>query len=169
MGGDDPEDAFGIEILEEHFGQGTAQFRVTARAEFVEQQQRVPTGLIEKALHPLEPIAVRGQLILDALVVPDVGQDLFEKAHRTVGVDRDEQSALDHGLDEADHLQGNGLAPCIRPADDEHSPGRVEGQVLRLDGQSLAPVGEQQQGVVSLEEFNSQILDNVGSSPVHIE
>jgi len=45
----------------------------------------------------------------------------------------------------------------------------MEGQVLGLDGQALAPVGEQQQGVVGFEEFNAQLLDNVGSDPIHVE
>ena len=108
-------------------------------------------------------------MILNALVVSDVGQNLLEEAHGAVRVDRDEQPALNHGLDEPHHFQGNGLSPGIGPADDEHAPGRMEGQVLRLDGQALAAVGQQEQGVMGLEQFNAQFLDNVGADPVHVE
>ena len=82
---------------------------------------------------------------------------------------RNQEAALDHGLNQAHHLQGDGLSTGVRPADDQHALLPVKGQVLGLHGQSLAAVGEQQQGVVGLEKFNSQFLDNVWSNAVYVK
>ena len=82
---------------------------------------------------------------------------------------RNQEAALDHGLNQAHHLQGDGLSAGVRSADDQHALLAVKGQILRLHRQSLAAVGEQQKGVACLEKFNPQFLDNVRYNSIHVK
>ena len=78
-----------VELLKKHLGQGTTEFGVASGAKLIQEQQAVAARTVEEPLHPVEPVAVCGELVLDALVVPDVGQDLFEQAEGAVGVHRE--------------------------------------------------------------------------------
>src|SRR4030067_129192 len=59
-----------------------------------------------------------GEVLLDGLLVPDVREDLREDADRRARCGRDVQPRLRHQREQADHLEGDGLAAGVRPGED---------------------------------------------------
>ncbi len=52
---------------------------------------------------------------------------------------------------QSDHFEGDGLSPGIGPADDQHAPLFVQGQILGLHRDVFASVGQQKQRVEGLQ------------------
>ena len=65
---------------------------------------------------------VRGEgreILLDGLLVTDVGEDLLEHTELRAFGRRDEETGLAHQLEETDGLQAHGLTTGVRSRDDE--------------------------------------------------
>ena len=74
--------------------------------------------------------AVGTQVVLDALLVADVDEDLAEDASPGAVGQGNGQSALQHVLQQANSLEADTLAACIRSADDEDAlpPGQRDAE-----------------------------------------
>ena len=116
-----------------------------------------------------EPVAVGAELVFNALVVADVREDAVEPPHLAVRVGGDEQAALQHELQQAYSLEGDGLASGVRAGDDEHAGVGAELQGLGFRAGSGAGVAQQQQRVVGVDEVKSRGFTQGGEVGPHFE
>ncbi len=78
MGGRHGDGAAVEQVLQQCSCQGGALLRVRTRRQLVEQHQRARSGALEQRDHVAQVAAECRQRLLDALLVADVGQNLFE-------------------------------------------------------------------------------------------
>ena len=121
-------------VLDDGDGQRRALGRVRAGAELVEQQQRPVVALLEHAHGVRHVRRERGQRLLDALLIADVGHDLVEHRHGAAVGTRDVQAALRHGREQTDGLERDGLAAGVRAGDDERVKFAAERNIDRHSG-----------------------------------
>ena len=95
------------ELVEHAFGDGTADLRFCAGSKFINQDERPLVCRFHHVLHVEQMAAVGAQVVLDALFVADVNQDVFEHPCLTVLAHRDRQSALQHVLQQSCCLQAH--------------------------------------------------------------
>ena len=131
-GGD--ERAASARVLDDGDGQRRALGRVCARAELVKEQQRALVARLQHTHGVGHVRRERGQRLLDALLVADVGHDLVEHGHGAAVGTRDVQAALRHCREQADGLERDGLAAGIRAGDDERVKFAAERHVDRHGG-----------------------------------
>ena len=67
----------------------------------------------EKTPHILEPVAVSAELVLNGLVVADVGEHLVKNTQAASLMNRDEYSALQHDLQQTYCFQCDALSTGI--------------------------------------------------------
>ena len=93
--------------------------------------------MVEEVLHIGQPRRVSGQIVLDALLVADVGKNFFKNAEFAGFVDRNEQSALDHQLQQSHRFHRDRLAPGVGARQYEYpilpEQGQVEGDGFATD------------------------------------
>ena len=121
-------------VLDDGDGQRRALGRVRAGAELVEQQQRPVVALLEHAHGVRHVRRERGQRLLDALLIADVGHDLVEHRHGAAVGARDVQAALRHGREQTDGLERDGLAAGVWAGDDERVEFAAERNIDRHSG-----------------------------------
>ena len=111
--------ALQVQALDDRHGQRRALDRVGARAEFVDEHQRVLVGLFQD-VHDVRHVGrERGQRLLDGLFIADVREDLLENAHFALVVRREHEAGGRHEGHEAQRLDGHGLAAGVRAGDDQ--------------------------------------------------
>ena len=131
-GGD--ERAASARVLDDGDGQRRALGRIRARAELVKEQQRALIARLQHTHGVGHVRRERGQRLLDALLVADVGHDLVEHGHGAAVGTRDVQAALRHRREQTDSLERDGLAAGIRAGDDERVKLAAERHVDRHGG-----------------------------------
>ena len=93
-----PENLGRVEFVENGLGNGTAQHWLGSGAKLVDKNQRAIVGILHKVLHIKQMRAVRTQIVVDALLVADIDENIRKNANAAVLVNRQRQSALKHIL-----------------------------------------------------------------------
>ena len=126
-------------------GQRRALFGIGGRAQFVEQHQRMRGRVVRDEIDVGDVRRKRGQVLLDRLVVADVGEDGVED--RQLGaLGRNRNSRLRHQRQQSDGLQRDGLAAGVGAADDElamlASSSTVSGTTATPSASGCAPAAD---------------------------
>ena len=119
VGSDHAEGLFLPELLQHGLCDGSADGGLRSAAELVDQQQRLSVGLAHHLLHVHQVTRVGREVVLDALLVADVYQDVMEKSAGASVADRYGQTALEHVLQQSGGLQTDRLTTCVRTRDDQ--------------------------------------------------
>ena len=122
MGGDDGHAADAAEMAGDGDGEGGAFFGIGGGAEFVEQDERMRGRGAGDEIDVGDVGGEGGEILLDGLVVADVGEDGVEDGELgAVGGDGD--AGLGHQGEQADGFQGDGFAAGVGAGDDELAAG----------------------------------------------
>ena len=70
-----------VELLQDGLGNGSANLRLGAAAHLVDKDESLLTSLREEQLHVLQVAAIGTQVVLDALLVADVNENVMVQAH----------------------------------------------------------------------------------------
>ena len=152
----------GLGVLQDGHGQGRALGGVGAGAQFVEEQQGTAVGLTQD-IHDIGHVGAEGgQALFDALLVSDIGADPVEAGYLAALIHRDMQSGQSHASEEADGLQGHGLAAGVGPGDDHG--GDITPQ-LHVDGHHP---GRRDQWMAGLDQADEAAVVDLGSRSVKI-
>ena len=81
MGGYHAVSAFAAKLLKHGLGYRSANLRLGARAELVDEQQRGIVGMAHHLLHVHKMAGVRAEVVLNALLVAYVDEYVAEHAH----------------------------------------------------------------------------------------
>ena len=147
------------EGLEQGQGQGAPLGGVGGRAQFVQEDEGRLPEVGEHRQGPLQVGRKGAEALGQVLGVADVGEDRPKGAELAAFVHGDGDAALGHEGQEAQGLQGHGLAAGVGPGDDEKAVLGGERQVNRdhvRGGASLAPLLHQQ-GVAGLAEVGAAL------------
>ena len=93
-----PENLGSVEFVENGLGNGTAQHWLGSGAKLVDKNQCAIVGIPYKVLHIKQMRTVRTQVVVDALLVADIDENIRKNANAAVLVNRQWQSALKHIL-----------------------------------------------------------------------
>jgi hypothetical protein len=96
----------------------SALFRIGGRAQLVEQHQRLRGGMVRDEIDVGDVRGKRRQVLLDRLVIADVGKDRVEDG-QLGAVGRNRDARLRHQGQQSDGLQPYRLAAGVGAADDE--------------------------------------------------
>ena len=77
---DDAEGLFLVEPFQDGFGYGAADLRFRAASEFVDEQKTGTTASFHHVFHVEQMAGIGTQVVLNALLVPDVDEDAAENA-----------------------------------------------------------------------------------------
>ena len=161
VGGDHSETSLRFQLFEYRFGDRSADDRLGAGAEFVDQDQRTVVGMAQDVLHVQQVRTVGAQVVVDRLLVSDVDENTAEDSHLGVLRDRNQQAALHHVLQKAHSFEAHRLAARIRPRDNENVLLRGEYQIERNDTFALFAQGLRQQGVSCVfQQDRAALLDD---------
>ena len=119
VGGDDAKSFLLPELLQNGFGNGSANGRLRTSAKLVNQQQCIAISLSHHILHVEQVARIGGQIIGYRLFVADIYHDMTEDTAGRAFADGYGQSALQHILQQAYRLQTYRLTARIRTRDDE--------------------------------------------------
>ena len=107
------------ELVEDRPAQRGPFGRVGARAQLVEQDERLRGRPGQDLADPPDVRREGRERLLEALLVADVGEDVVEDGELRALGGRDVQAGLGHDREQADGLQGDRLAAGVRPGDDQ--------------------------------------------------
>ena len=93
--------------------------RIGTGTELIEETETVAVGLAQDTDGVRHVRGEGRQILLDGLLVTDVGEDLLEHTELRAFGGRDEETGLAHQLEETDGLQAHGLTTGVRSRDDE--------------------------------------------------
>ena len=131
MGGGHDAAAFLPQRLDDRHRQGGALGRVGARAQLVQQHQRVRPRLFQY-LHDIGDMPRKGgKALLNALLVADVHQDIPEQADLAALGGRDQKAAGGHGQQQARRFQADRLAAGVGAGDDHGVIVPADGDIHR--------------------------------------
>ena len=106
-------------MLDDGYGKRRALRGVGAGAELVKQQKRIVAALIQY-MHYVRHVCREGrQVLLDRLLVSDIGEHMSVYGHSAAVVGRYMQTALRHDVEKANGLERDGLAAGIGSGYDE--------------------------------------------------
>ncbi len=136
MSGDHRHAADAAEVSGDRDGQGGAFFGIGGGAEFVQQHQRLRGRGARDEIDVGDVRGEGGEILLDRLVVADVGEDGVE--HGEFGaVGGHGQAGLRHQGEQADGLQRDRFAAGVGAGDDELAAGAFEFDCDRDYGDTL--------------------------------
>ena len=131
MGSHQGGDAAPEQVRQDRACQRGAFLRVRARAQLVQDHQRVLVGFLQDLDDIGDVPGEGGEGLFDGLLVADVCIDGCETGQFRAGLGRDVQAALCHGGQQADRLERNCLAACVGAGDDHRERA---GQRVNVDG-----------------------------------
>ncbi|GBD29270.1 hypothetical protein HRbin32_00357 [bacterium HR32] len=117
VGGDHGARTALVQRLHHGPGQRTALRGVGARAHLVQEHKATRPGFPEDLHHRPHVGREGGQVLLDALLVPDVREHRTEHARPAVGVRGDGEAGLRHQGQQPHGLEGHGLAARVGAGD----------------------------------------------------
>ena len=118
-------------MVEQGFCNSSTDSWLRAASKLIYEQNRLSITFFCKLLHIRKVRTVCTQVVLDALLITDVDQNVVEDSHLTVGMHRHKHSALRHILDQSDTLQADTLTSGIRAGNKQYSVVFVEMDVER--------------------------------------
>jgi hypothetical protein len=145
----DDEDLAGLtpEVLQDGRPEGRPLGRVGTRAEFVDQEQAPSDGRRQHGDEAPDVGRESAEVLSQVLLVADVGHHVGEARQDCPLVSRDGETRLGHQDDEADRLEGDGLAAGVGTRDDEDLRPLVHLQVQGDDRLTTSPGLDRQEGV----------------------
>ena len=148
-------------MLDDGDGQRRALHRVGAGAQLVEQDKAVAVRLLQNRHDIGHMRRESGQILLNALLVADVRQHPAVDRDGTAVRRRDVEAALGHQGQQAQGLEGDGLAAGVGAGDDQGVKGVSQ---LDVDGHRLLGV---QQRVAGLAEVDGAVPPDLRPDGVH--
>ena len=118
-------------VLDDRDSQRRTLCRVGARAELVHQNERSRPDVAQDLRDVADMSRERRQALFDALLVADVGKDVFKHAHGTRLVRRDQIAVLRHGAQQSGCFQRHGLTARVGARDDQRIVVKAERNVDR--------------------------------------
>ena len=98
MGGDDAKGLLLPELFQHGFSDGTSDGGLSTAAELIDEQQTLSVRLFHHLLHVHQVGRVGREVVLDALLVANVDQDMLEESCGTAIADGNGQTTLKHIL-----------------------------------------------------------------------
>ena len=132
MGGDHGPRANRPQPIEQRHGQSAAFGRIGTGAQFVQQHQGIRPGLLQNLPQPGQMPRKGRQVLLDALLVADIGMHLGEQEHPAVGSAGNRQPGTHHEHQQTEGFEGHALAAGVGTADDQQLVCRLQAQIDRL-------------------------------------
>ena len=148
VGGRQGPDLSDMAEIEDGDGERRALGGVGAGSQLVKEAEALAVDPAEDVHDGLHVGGEGGQALLDALLVSDVGVDIPEEGELASVAGRDMEAGHAHELEEADGLEGDGLAAGVGTRDDDHV---VVGAQLDIDGDDLFGVD---QGMAALADVD---------------
>ena len=108
-----------IELFEYRLSDSTANLRLGAATHLIDEDERLLASLGQEQFHILQVAAVGAQVVLDALLVTDVDENIAEQSHVGIVTQRGQQAALHHVLHHTHRLEAHRLAAGIGPRNDQ--------------------------------------------------
>ena len=125
------------EVFDDRDAERAAFFGIGGRAELVEQDQRIGRD-VERHLADVGDVRGEGaEVLLDRLVVADIGQHLLEERKLGLGGGHG-QAGLRHQAEQPDGLQRDRFAAGVGAADEQRAALLVEFQTDRHGGFAAA-------------------------------
>ena len=117
--GDYPVHATAVQFRQDCLRNGSSRRRLGAAAELVDQHQRTRPGVAQHRLHLLQERRIRGEVVLQALVVAYREHNLLE--HRQFGSfgGGHKHAPLEHVLQQSGGLEAHALAPGVGAGDEQ--------------------------------------------------
>ena len=138
--------------------------RVGTRTQFIEQHEVALPAAVHNRHDGLHARRERGQALLDALLVTDIGVNMLKQADFRLFIRRNMQAACRHERQQAERFERNRLAAGVRTGDDEGVVIVADGDVNR---HRLVLI---QQRMTRTEQLAAAaVLDQYGRTGVHIE
>ena len=102
-----------VELFEYGLGYCTANLRLGATAHLIDENKSFFATFSEEQLHVLQMAAIGTQVVLYALLVTDIDENVMEQADVGIVTQGGQQTALHHILHNADSLETHRLATGI--------------------------------------------------------
>ena len=118
VGGDDAECSALVETLEQCLGNCSTYEWLGSATELVNKNKRVLVAVTECVFHVEQVARVGTQVVLDALLVANVDEQIAEYTCLAALVHRDEKTALQHILQQTGSLKAHRLTAGVRTRDE---------------------------------------------------
>ena len=149
MGGGGGPGPQGPHPLDDGDGQRRALHRVCTGAQLVEEDQAAAGRLLQNA-HDIDHMGREsGQTLLNALLIADIRQHPLIHGNDAAVPHRDVETALGHEGQEAQGLEGDGLAAGVGAGDDQGVKGVPQ---LDIDGHRLLGIQQRMAGLAQVDD-----------------
>ena len=119
VGRDDTETPVSVEAVEERLGDRPADLGLGTATELVDQEDRALVAVLDEKFHVHQVGTVGTQVVLDALLVADIDEHPAEQARARAFVQGDQESALQHVLQEPDRFEADRLTAGVGAGDQQ--------------------------------------------------
>ena len=118
-----------VQSAQDGLGNGSANLRFRTRAHFVDEQQGAGRSIPQEQFHVGQMGRIGREVVVDALLVADVNQDVVIDGAGGIVAHGNRQSALEHILHEAEGFETDALAACIGAGDEDDALSGIDGNV----------------------------------------
>ena len=152
-----------LEGLEDGLRQRRPFVRIRARAELVQEHEGVVVHVLEHVAHLADEGRERREILGDALLVPDHGDEARDQRQAASLRGRNVAPNLRHQHEEPEGFERDRLAAGVRAGHDEEGPLAAEFEIDRDDGPSrIAPaLGQKERVARGAERHHSRVQDGV--------
>ena len=133
MSGNDAEAFRLAQFGEDGLCHGTADLGLRTRTHLIGEDQRAFRSIREEKLHIPQMGRICREVIFYRLLITYINKDLIEDADMGIIIERREESALEHILDNGDGFEAHRLTAGIRAGDNQDTAVMVEGYIQRYD------------------------------------
>ncbi len=109
-----PPDLFVVQYFQNSLRHRTAKLRVRSCTKFINQHQRFRRGVRNKIPHLRQVSAIGTQITFNRLIIAYICKNLIKNPNLTRFMNRDQQSALQHDLQQANCFHTNRFSSGIR-------------------------------------------------------
>ncbi len=156
MGSDECCAAAFKQMIEDRTCQGCTLLRISARAKFIEDDQRMGIDLLENADDVRDVTAKRAERLFNGLLIANIGVDRMEAGQLRTALHGDVESALRHEHKQTDRFERNCFPAGVGTCDDD---GARAGLGIDIDRNDSSLIEER---VTSTDQVNEPLAFSFG-------